>query len=84
VLAQPVALLAPVWAPPLDELPESPRVVGHAQVAELVHDHVVEHLERRKYEPEGCQNEVHLRCGFVVLVYEAAEAVAAVDMAAAG
>jgi len=35
-------------------------------------------------EREGCQNEVHLRCGFVVLVYEAAEAVAAVDMAAAG
>jgi hypothetical protein len=33
---------------------------------------------------EGCQNEVHLRCGFVVLVYESAEAVAAVDMAAAG
>jgi hypothetical protein len=38
VLAQPGALLAPVRAAPLDERPEAPRVVGDAQVAELVRD----------------------------------------------
>ena len=51
MLAQPVALLAPVRAAPLDERPETPRVVGDAQVAELVHDHVVEHREGRQHEP---------------------------------
>jgi hypothetical protein len=35
----------------LDECPEPPRVVWNTQVTELVHDHVVEHLERREYEP---------------------------------
>src|SRR5205809_2418374 len=42
VLAQPVALVAPVRAVPLDERPEPPRMVRDAQVAELLHDHVVE------------------------------------------
>src|ERR1700751_1386837 len=51
VLAQPVALLAPVRAAPLDERPEVPRGVEVAQVAELVHDHVVEHLDGRQHEP---------------------------------
>jgi hypothetical protein len=31
--------------------------------------------------PEGCQNDVHSGCGSVVLVHEAAEPIAAVDMA---
>jgi hypothetical protein len=31
--------------------------------------------------PEGCQNYVHSGCGFVVLVHEAAEAIAALDIA---
>ena len=35
----------------LDEPPEAPRVVRLAQVAELVHDDVVEHLERGEHEP---------------------------------
>ena len=50
VLVQPVALRAPVGAPRLDELPEPARVVRLAQVAELVHDDVVEHVERREHE----------------------------------
>jgi hypothetical protein len=33
------------------------------------------------YDGEGCQNDVHSCCGSVVLVHEAAEPVAAVDMA---
>ena len=49
--AQPVALMPPVRAVALDERPEPTRVVWDAQVAELVHDHVVEHLERRQREP---------------------------------
>jgi hypothetical protein len=51
VLAQPGALLAPVRAKPLDKLPEAPRVVEDTEVAELVHDHVVEHLVGRQHEP---------------------------------
>jgi hypothetical protein len=37
----------------------------------------------RKRPPEGCQNDVHSGCGSVVLVDEAAEPIAAVDMAVA-
>ncbi len=48
---EPLALLTPVRAMSLDELPEPSRVVRDAQVTELVHDHVVEHLERRECEP---------------------------------
>lgn len=51
MIAQPIALLAPVRAVSLDERPESSRVVRDAQVTELVHDHVVEHFERREYQP---------------------------------
>ena len=50
VLAQPGSLLAPVRAALLDEPPEAARVVGDAQVAELVDDHVVEHLGGREHE----------------------------------
>src|SRR5919205_4533055 len=50
VLAEPVALLAPAGPMALDERPEAARVVRHAQVAELVHDDVVEHLEGREHE----------------------------------
>jgi hypothetical protein len=35
----------------LDECPESLRVVRNTQMTELVHDHVVDDLERREYEP---------------------------------
>lgn len=45
--AQPVALMPPVRAFALDERPEAGRVVWNAQVAQLVHDHIVEHLQRR-------------------------------------
>jgi hypothetical protein len=48
--AQPVALMAPV-RPVARERPEARRVVWNAQVAELVHDHVVEHLARREHQP---------------------------------
>ena len=51
VVTQPVALPAPVWAMSLDECPEPARVVWNTQVTELMHNHVVEHLERREYEP---------------------------------
>ena len=51
VLAQPVALGSPARAPLADERPELPRVVRLPQVAELVHDHVVEHRVRREHEP---------------------------------
>src|SRR5918912_301406 len=51
VLAEPVALLAPAGTAALDERPEAARVVRDAQVAELVHDDVVEHLEGREHEP---------------------------------
>lgn len=50
MLAQPVALLAPARAALLDERPEAPRVVEDTQVAELVHDHVVEHLGGGQHE----------------------------------
>ena len=49
--AQPSAVLAPVWAMSLDERPELSRVVRDAQVAKLMHDHVVQHLQRCEYEP---------------------------------
>ena len=42
---------APVRAAVRDEGPEAGRVVRLAQVAELVHDDVVEHRERREREP---------------------------------
>jgi hypothetical protein len=48
---QPVALIAPVRPVALDERPEAHRVVGNAQVAELVHDHVVEHVGGREHQP---------------------------------
>jgi len=51
VVTQPVALPAPVRAMSLDERPERSRMVWDAQVTELVHHHVVEHVERREYEP---------------------------------
>ena len=51
VVAQPVALPAPVRAMSLDERPEPSRVVRNPQVTELVHDDVVEYLERREREP---------------------------------
>src|SRR5688572_1940975 len=51
VFTQPVALPAPVRAMPLDERPEPPRMVWNTKVAELMHDHVVEDLGRREYEP---------------------------------
>jgi len=41
-----------------------------------------ERLSLRVPEREGCQNCVHSGCGSVVLVDEAAEAIAAVDIAA--
>ena len=50
VIAQPIALLAPVRTMSLDERPELSRVVRDAQVAELVHDHVVEHFGRREHQ----------------------------------
>src|SRR3954471_12563384 len=50
VLAQPVPLLAPVRTVPLDERPEAARVVEEPQMTELVHDHVVEHLDGRQHE----------------------------------
>ena len=51
MVTQPIALLAPVRAMSLDERPEPSRVVRNAQVTELMHDHVVQHLKRREYEP---------------------------------
>ena len=51
MVTQPIALLAPARAMLLDERPEPSRVVRNAQVTELVHDHVVQHLERREHEP---------------------------------
>ena len=48
---QPLALLAPVRAMSLDERPELSRVVRDAQVAELMHDHVVQYPKRCEYEP---------------------------------
>src|SRR5205807_3799242 len=51
VLAEPGALLAPGGPVSFDERPEAARVVGNPQVVELVHDHVVEHLEGREHEP---------------------------------
>jgi len=51
IVTKPVALLTPVRAMSLDERPELSRVVRDAQVAELVHDHVVEHLGWREHEP---------------------------------
>lgn len=50
VHAEPVALISPVRGAPLDERPKAARVAGNAQVAELVHDHVVEHLGGRQHE----------------------------------
>ena len=35
----------------LDERPEPSRMVRNTQVAELMHDHIVEDIERREYEP---------------------------------
>src|SRR5215216_6377507 len=51
VPVEPLATLAPVRAPALDEFPEPRRMIRDAQVAELVHDHVVEHVKRRQHEP---------------------------------
>ena len=51
MIAQPIALLAPVRAVLIDERPESSRVIRDSQVTELVHDHIVEHFERREHEP---------------------------------
>ena len=51
MVTQPVALLAPARAMPLDERPERARVIWNTQVTELMHYHVVEHFERREYEP---------------------------------
>src|SRR5260370_10345925 len=51
VLVQPIALRAPLGPPGLDEPPEAARVVRLAQMAELVHDDVVEHVERREHAP---------------------------------
>ena len=51
MLAQPVALVAPVRALPLDEGPEPPRMVRDLEVTELMHDHIVEYLERRQHKP---------------------------------
>ena len=51
MVTQPIALLAPVRAMSLDERPELSRVVRDAQVAELVHDHIVEHFGRREHQP---------------------------------
>ena len=51
VITQPITLLTPVRAMSLDERPELPRVVRDAQVAELVHDDVVQHLGRCEHEP---------------------------------
>ena len=63
VFTQPIALLAPVRAMSLDERPEPSRMVRNTQVAELMHDHVVEDLERREYEPpvEGERSEWRAR-----------------------
>src|SRR5512132_2538424 len=43
--------MTPVRTVSLDERPEPPRMVRNAQVAEFVHDHVVEHFARRQHEP---------------------------------
>ena len=48
---QPIALLTLVHAVSLDKRPESSRVVRDAQVTGLVHDHIVEHLERCEHQP---------------------------------
>jgi hypothetical protein len=47
VLPQPLALVAPTWTPPLDKRPEALRVVRDAEVTKLMHNDVIEHLERR-------------------------------------
>ena len=51
MIAQPIALLAPVRAVSLDERPETSRVIRDAQVTKLVHDYIVEHLGRREHQP---------------------------------
>ncbi len=48
MVAEPVALLAEVRAHALDERPEAPRVVEVDEVAQLVHDDVVEDPARRE------------------------------------
>jgi hypothetical protein len=48
MVAEPVTLLAKVWVHALDERPEPPRVVEVDQVAQLVHDDVVEDPARRE------------------------------------
>ena len=48
---EPVALSPPAGSTLGDQTPEPRRVIGLAKVAELVHDHVVEHVERREHEP---------------------------------
>src|SRR5215218_4757219 len=50
VLAQPVAIAREARTTRRDERPEPRRVVRLAQVAELVHDDVVEHRGRRERE----------------------------------
>jgi hypothetical protein len=47
ILPQPLALVAPTWTPPLDKRPEALRVVRDAKMTELMHNDVIEHLERR-------------------------------------
>jgi hypothetical protein len=51
VLAQPGALLAPVWAVPLEERPEHAGVIRDPEVAKLVNDHIVDHVRRRQHQP---------------------------------
>ena len=50
MLAQPCALLAVAGPLSLDERPEALRVAVNAEMAELVHDHVVGDRERREHE----------------------------------
>src|SRR5688572_21063077 len=51
VFPEPVALLAEVGAHALDERPESARVVEVDEMAQLVHDDVVEDPPRCEHEP---------------------------------
>ena len=63
VLAQPVALLAPLGTVALDLAPEALRVIENAEMAELVDDDVVEHLERGEHQPPVERDRAARRAG---------------------
>ena len=49
--SQPGALVLPVWAVSFDQRPERSGVVRDTQMAELVHDDVVDHCQGREDQP---------------------------------